>query len=130
MILLMALLACGKPETFTEVQDDILSKSCALSSCHGGGAGHLDLTEGHAYDSLVGVTPAGVNSTNPDYPADVDVSDEILVIPNDSANSYLIKKLTGAPDINGSPMPDGSTGFDPEKVAQIAEWIDDGAQDD
>jgi hypothetical protein len=129
-VIAVLLLACGGPATFTTVQDDVFTKSCAFSTCHGGRAGDLKLTEGESYAALVNVTPAGVNSTNPEYPADVDVSDEILVIPGDPDNSYLIKKLEGAPDINGSPMPEGSQGFDEDKVELVRSWIANGALDD
>lgn len=127
-VLIVALLAgCSQPATLTEVQDQVFTPSCAFSSCHGGGAGQLDLTEGHARDALVGVAVVGAD--RPDHlNENVDVSGEIRVIAGDSADSYLYKKCAGSDGIKGSPMPDGTPGVDADKLALIASWIDDGAQ--
>ena len=127
-MILALLLACDHPATLTEIQDDVFTRSCAFSSCHGGTAGGLSLEEGESYESLVGVPAEGVDATtNPD----VDVSGEIRVIAGDPENSYLIKKLRiGATGIKGSPMPDGTSGMDDEKVDRIAEWIALGALND
>lgn len=124
----LLLAACSHPATLTEVQDEVFTPSCAFSSCHGGNAGGLSLEDGDSFAALVGVPAAGVDAyTNPD----VDVSAEILVIAGDPDNSYLIKKLTiGASGIKGSPMPDGTSGTEAERVALIASWIENGALDD
>ena len=128
----LLLVACSGPATLTDVQTDVFDRSCGFSSCHGStaGAGELDLTAGHAHASLVGVVPAGVDNTDPDLPAGVDVSGEILVIPGDPDNSYLMKKLAGADGINGAAMPEGSPPIDPKLVDEIASWIEAGAADD
>ncbi len=127
-MILAWLVACGHPATLTEVQDTVFTPSCAFSSCHGGNAGGLSLEAGDSYAALVGVSATGIDAlTNPD----VDVSGEILVIAGDPDNSYLIKKLTiGATGIKGSPMPDGTSGSDGDRVDLIASWIENGALDD
>lgn len=128
MVIAALLVACNHPATLTEVQDEVFTPSCAFSSCHGGNAGGLSLEAGDSYAALVGVPAAGIDATtNPD----VDVSGEILVIAGDAENSYLIKKLRiGAVGIKGSPMPDGTSGTDDDRVDLIASWIENGALDD
>jgi hypothetical protein len=128
MIALLLMFACADkaedsgteieadPATFTEVRDDILLLSCAFSSCHGDqGAGGLTFDEEGSYDALV-------NSPSSAIPG------ETLVIPGDSAGSYLIKKLEGAEGIDGDEMPPG-TSLGVPKIDRVKSWIDDGAQD-
>ncbi|MFN7142154.1 MAG: hypothetical protein ACK4YP_00135, partial [Myxococcota bacterium] len=70
--------------TLTQVQAEILTPSCAFSTCHGGGGGgaaDLDLSDGRSHAELV-----GVEST--------DAPGEILVVPGDPDASYLVKKCT------------------------------------
>jgi hypothetical protein len=120
--ILALLAACSEPATLTEVQAEVFTPSCAFSTCHGGGAtGGLDLTEGSAYGSLVDQPVADVEGEG-------GVEGEIRVIPGDSENSYLMKKLRGDDDIAGDPMPPPSGGLDEELIARVASWIDDGAQ--
>lgn len=127
--LALLLTACGgdkdddsgvETPTFTEVRDDILMPSCAFSSCHGGGAGGLTLSETDpdaAYAALVGAM-ADSNLT--------------LVTAGDSNNSYLVDKLEDADTmVSGTAMPPGSSllSTDPDAVAGIRAWIDAGAPD-
>lgn len=117
------LAACSQPATLTEVQSEVFSASCAFSTCHGGGGtGDLDLTDGAAHASLVDQPVADVEGEG-------GVEGEIRVIPGDSENSYLMKKLRGDADIVGDPMPPPSGGLDEELIARVASWIDDGAPD-
>ncbi|MCP4804654.1 MAG: hypothetical protein GY913_34095 [Proteobacteria bacterium] len=125
-MLLLLSLACGDKDTgdsagtptFSEVDADVLVLSCGLgSTCHEGGAGGLELDGDGDYEALVDV-------------ASVDAEGEILVIPGDSANSYLMKKLESADGIEGDPMPPPSGGFDEAKIQLIADWIDAGALND
>ena len=125
-MLLLLSLACGDKDvadsgattpTFTEIDEDILVLSCGLgSTCHEGGAGGLELDGDGDYDVLVDVASAGE-------------PDETLVIPGDSANSYLMKKLEGT-HVEGDPMPPPSGGFDAAKIQRVADWIDAGAPND
>ena len=106
--------------TFTEIRDDILLPSCAFSSCHGGGAGGLTLSESDpdgAYAALVGA---------------MGDSNLALVTAGDSSNSYLVDKLEDADTmVSGTAMPPGSSllSTDPDAVAGIRAWIDSGALD-
>jgi hypothetical protein len=105
--------------TFTNVQSEIFTPSCAFSSCHGGsyGSGDLDLSEGNAYADTV-----GVEST---------VAGEILVVAGDSASSYLVKKCTKDATFEGSVMPEGQVdGLDAERLDLLERWIDAGAAED
>lgn len=106
------------PDTLSAIQAETFTPSCAFASCHAATnpAGSLDLTDGHTFASLVGVEAA-------------DAPGQTLVIAGDSANSYLVAKLSGDPDIVGDPMPSGSDGLDATRLAHIIDWIDAGAAD-
>jgi hypothetical protein len=121
LLVLPLLVACGEepvPEptpTFTQVDDDILSKSCAFSSCHGGGSGGLRLDGTDAdYDALVDVPSTGKPSAT-------------LVVPGDADASYLIQKLEGADGIVGVPMPQGTDSLEADRLQELRDWIDAGA---
>jgi hypothetical protein len=119
--LLAVLLACAgeeaEPPTFARVQGEILTPSCAFSSCHAGAGGSagLDLTEGAAWAAIVEV-PAR------------DAPDEVLVVPGDPLASYLWKKCAAEPGITGDPMPVGAAGgLDTARLALLTDWIEAGA---
>ena len=122
----LLLLACGKEgdtgvqpaATFTEVQADILTPSCAFSTCHGGGGGAegLSVAEGEAYAALVGVPSAQVPELS-------------LVEPGDHSRSYLWMKCAPTDDIIEGPMPDASSGLEADRLERLASWIDAGAED-
>lgn len=123
MIVLLTLLACSgggdtgpTTPTFTAIQADILTPSCAFSTCHGGGspAQGLDLTEGAAYDAIVGV------------PSTLDTS-LALVEPGDAQASYLYLKSAGQALGDAMPPP---TGLEADRLANLAAWIDAGAPND
>lgn len=124
-LLALLLVGCaGEPEpaTFTEVRDDLLLKSCALSSCHGSGTGDLTLSADAPEDvhgALVDVDAVGVPTLK-------------LVKPGDPDNSYLVMKLEGHADIVDDPMPppSGLLDQDPEMVERVRSWIANGAKDD
>lgn len=115
------LLACSgeEPATLTEVQAEIFDNSCAFSTCHGdgGGAQGLSLTDGSSYAELVGVAAEQVLDLN-------------LVEPGDHENSYLWKKCAPTDDVVAAAMPEGADGLDPEQLARLESWIDNGALDD
>lgn len=122
-VLLATLVACGSADTepagasFTRVQDEILTPSCAFTSCHAASSGSagLDLTAGAAYESLI------------DAPAR-DAAGETLVVPGDALASYLRSKCADEDDIIGDAMPIGSEGgLDAERLALLTAWIDAGA---
>lgn len=108
--------ATGAP-TLSDVQADVFDASCAFSTCHAApGASGLALEPGGSHAALVGVPSA-------------DAPGEVLVIPGDSAGSYLVAKLRGDPGIVGDPMPDGGP-LDAARLQLVVDWIDAGALDD
>lgn len=121
---LLWLLACGDKggdsgggePTFSRVRDEVLVPSCAFSSCHGSGTGGLSIDESGGYEALVDVESVGMPG-------------EILVIPGDPDQSYLVRKLEGGPDIAGDEMPPGGL-LDEERLQLVRDWIAAGAQDD
>ena len=120
---LFLLSACAGPDddagvaSFARVQDEILTPSCAFSTCHAGSSGSagLDLSEGASHAAIV------------DVPAR-DAPGETLVVPGDSLASYLWRKCADDEGVTGDPMPIGATrGLDAERLALLADWIDAGA---
>jgi hypothetical protein len=103
--------------TLAELQATIFGPRCA--GCHNGvGAalpGVMNLSTATAsFSVLVGVT----SSEQPPL---------LRVAPGDSANSYLVHKLEGAPSISGSRMPLGGPFLDAALITQVRSWIDAGA---
>ena len=99
---------------FNDVYTNVISGTCTGGACHGGGAGGLDLsTEGKAYGNLVGTPSVGKPGAT-------------RVIAGDSAGSYLVDKLEGAPGIAGARMPTGSV-LPAADLQLVKDWIDDGA---
>lgn len=125
-VLLAFLTACGPPPaTFTEVRDELLVTSCALSSCHGGGTGDLTMSAddpGAIYGALV------------DVPSVHDPA-ILRVKPGDPDNSFLIQKLEGThananEDNEAMPPPLGLADRDPEMIERVRSWIENGAPND
>jgi hypothetical protein len=110
--------------TLTSIQRDIFagtdsSGRLACTGCHSdqgrNPSGGMVLLEGRAFQALVGVASSGKPGAT-------------RVIPGDPDNSYLIKKLEGAPDINGTRMPRGNVLLEPGQILVIRRWIQQGAQ--
>jgi len=80
--------------TFTRVQAEVFSVSCALAGCHSGTAptAGMDLSAGVSYGNIVGVTST-------------ERGDLHRIEPGDPDRSYLVRKIRGDPDIVGSQMP-------------------------
>jgi hypothetical protein len=124
-VVFLFLMSCGEREdtsveqqdvpTFTELENDVFGMSCAFSSCHGSGTAGLLLNGEDDFERLI-----NVDSTV--------LAGEILVIPGDSSNSYLIKKMRGTEGIVGDIMPSG--GMDENVIQRIEDWIDAGALQD
>lgn len=114
--------------TFSAIYSEILTKgatgNCMFAACHGGPPdpavnGGLQIKAGDkagAYKNLVDAKSPGAVCSGKTY-----------VIPGDSAGSLLVQKLADAPPC-GAKMPIGSP-LTAAQVAQIAKWVDEGAQD-
>jgi hypothetical protein len=102
--------------TFSSIQSEILSQRCA--GCHNGTTRFLpalmNLTEGNAYASLVGV-------------ASVEQPGLQRVAPGDPENSYLIHKVEGRSGITGQRMPLAGTPLTDGQILVIRRWIELGA---
>lgn len=105
--------------TFTRVQAEVFSTSCAFSGCHGasGTQAGLNLTAGLAYANLVNVASTEIPQIDRIEPGDPDAS-------------YLFLKVTGAPGIVGSRMPLEQPELTPAQKDLIRNWILRGAPND
>jgi hypothetical protein len=95
--------------SFSDIQTEVFSKSCATSGCHNGSI-NPNLSAGEAYNNLVNQPSAQVPSM-------------LRVKPGDSNNSYLMKKLTG----DGTSVMPPSGQLSQVTIDSIAAWIDRGA---
>lgn len=126
----VALAACGtrksptEPDdgpdptaTFSRVQAEIFTPSCALSGCHAGPNPQLglDLAAGRSYSNIVNVR--AVESTR------------LRVAPGDADASYLVSKVRGDATITGSRMPPGGA-LSPDQVKLLVDWVRRGAPND
>lgn len=109
----------GAGATFSQVQSQIFTASCAFSGCHGGSspAQGLNLSAGSAYSAIVNV-PSNERPT----------LDRIE--PNDPAASYLYLKVIGDPSIVGSQMPLGGQPLSAALIDLLRDWIERGAPND
>lgn len=111
----------GEPSpdaTFTRVEDEVFSVSCALSGCHAGAApaGGMNLSAGASYGNIVGV-------------ASTERGDLHRIEPGDPSRSYLVKKIRGDTDIVGSPMPLVGS-ITPAQRQLVIDWVRRGAPQD
>ena len=104
--------------SFTRVQNEIFTPSCAHVGCHGaiGTQEGLLLAQGSAYAAIVGVPSREMPAL-------------VRVAPNDPANSYLYRKVTGA-GITGERMPFGAPPLSDAQIALLRDWILRGAPND
>lgn len=104
--------------TFTRVQTEIFSPTCAVIGCHdnlGRQEGQI-LLSGQSYANIVNVT----SNQMPNL---------VRVKPNDPANSYLYRKVTGF-GITGNRMPDSGPPLPDAQLKLIRDWIRRGAPND
>lgn len=104
--------------TFTRVQAEVFTPSCATLACHDplGQQSQMVLTAGRAYENIVGV-------------ASVEMPSLQRIAPGDPANSYLYRKLTGA-GITGDRMPLNQPPLSDAKLSLVRDWIRRGAPND
>lgn len=105
--------------TFSRVQNEIFTTTCAFSGCHGALATqmNLELTAGVAYANIVNVPSAEVPQLD-------------RVEPGLPDRSYLYLKVTGAPGIIDARMPLGQPELTQPQKDLIRNWILRGAPND
>jgi len=103
--------AINPQDKLLERVQEIVEESCAFAGCHTGAnaPNGLDMSEEVLVANLVGVKSSG--------------GTWLRVKPGDPANSYLIKKLLGAPGIKGDRMPRGGKPMPAPEIAAIEAWI-------
>ncbi len=99
----------GVQPTLVSIQENIFSKSCAVSSCHTGSnpTGNMNLSSGNAEASLISVPSTAVSSIN-------------RVTPGEPDDSYLIKKLEGTATPR---MPFNGTPLSQSEIDAVRDWI-------
>jgi hypothetical protein len=96
--------------------ETLLQPGCSSESCHDGSsqAARLDLaTEDSSYRSLLAPS--------------TEIRTIARVKPGAPAESYLLRKLLGTPDILDDAMPQGQAQWAPEKLQLVSDWIEGGA---
>lgn len=135
LVLALILVSCGKLKelptepagggdpidptaTFTRVQNEIFTPTCAQLGCHDRIAHQQDqlLAAGSAYAQTVNVASTEMPSLK-------------RVTPGDFANSYLYRKITGA-GITGDRMPQGGPYLTDAQIKLVRDWIRRGAPND
>jgi hypothetical protein len=109
----------GETATFTAVQQQIFSQSCAFSGCHGGDspAEGMSLLAGDSFDNIVNVRSSQRGSLD-------------RIEPSDPDNSYLYLKVIGDSSISGSRMPRGGAALSQHLIDLLRDWIERGAPND
>jgi hypothetical protein len=103
------------PVSFANQVRPLLTGSCAITGCHGGGSSDGGLALGSATYTQVR------NGTG--------FSGAIISNPPVGANSILYRVLTSSPPSGINRMPDGGPFFDAAQQQIIKDWIDQGALD-
>ena len=126
----VALAACGtrksptEPDdgpdptaTFSRVQAEIFTPSCALSGCHAGPNPQLglDLAAGRSYSNIVNVR--AVESTR------------LRVAPGDADASFLASTVRGYATLPGGGVAPGGA-LSPDQVKLLVDWVRRGAPND
>lgn len=104
--------------TFTRVQNEIFSPTCASIGCHDplGQESQLILSPGRAYAMIVNVPS-------------VEMPSLARIQPNDPTGSYLYRKITGA-GITGERMPLSRPPLSDANTKLVRDWIRRGAPND
>lgn len=104
------------------IQEYVFTPGCAVSGCHTAeiASGGLDLSSIEAsYESLVGAPALNALAAENRW---------LLVKPNDSELSFLLRKLQQPGLGEGTPMPPGPMQLNAYYLELIESWIDEGAQ--
>ncbi|HEV7506032.1 MAG TPA: hypothetical protein VGS07_14080 [Thermoanaerobaculia bacterium] len=107
----------GAAFTFSQIQREIFTPTCAKAGCHAASTAQegLILDAGRSYSLLVRHPASEQSALN-------------RVEPGSPESSYLILKLRGDPSISGLRMPeDGPPYLTAEQIDGIAGWIRAGA---
>lgn len=108
--------------TLPELQVDIFTPRCAITSCHTDATalfnGDLSLQDGSTYGQLVDVVPQNFTAKTKGY---------LRVDPFVADNSFLLRKVTGPPPAEGSLMPQIGDPLTAEQIERIRAWIVRGA---
>ncbi len=104
--------------TFTRVQNEIFTPTCAALGCHDplGRQEDLILRAGTAYAQIVG-RPS------------VEMPSLARVQPGDANNSYLYRKIIGS-GLTGDRMPQGGPFLSDAQIKLVRDWIRRGAPND
>ena len=104
--------------TFTRVQNEIFTPTCANIGCHNpiGQQSQMVLTAGQAYGNIVNVPS-------------VEMPQLRRILPGDPASSYLYRKITGA-GITGDRMPQSLPPLSDAQIRLVRDWIRRGAPND
>jgi len=99
---------------FQSIQDNVFTPICA--KCHVGASAPegLQLSEGNAYNNLVGVPSTEQPSV-------------LRVDPGNPADSYMIRKIMGTSGISGVQMPYMLPPLPTATQAAMAQWVTNGA---
>ena len=116
------LLGSGDPidptATFTRVQNEIFTPTCARIGCHDriGQQSSQVLVAGEAYANIV------------NHPS-VEMPSLMRIAPLDPANSYLYRKISGS-GITGDRMPQALPPLTDAQIKLVRDWIRRGAPND
>lgn len=99
------------PADFDEVLTTVLVPSCGFDSCHGSGAGYLRVHDRQTEEEWLEMESRVFAGRK-------------LITQGDAGNSYLIKKMEGASDIDGDVMPPSGS-IDQARIDRVRRWIDD-----
>lgn len=99
------------PPDFDEILTTVLVPSCGFDSCHGSGAGYLRIHDRQTEEEWLDMESRVFGGRK-------------LIIQGDAANSYLIKKMEGASDIEGDVMPPSGS-IDSARINRVRRWIDE-----
>ena len=104
--------------TFTRVQNEIFTPTCAAIGCHDplGQQQGLVLTPGQAYANIVGRPSTEIPALS-------------RVAPSNPDNSYLYRKITGTGIVNDR-MPQGGPYLNDAQLKLVRDWIRRGAPND